>query len=122
MLENGSILKADGRQYQILEMLGRGANTIAYLANCHSGELKYKCILKEYAPQNNDDFDTGKQLFIKGGKTQNTIRQLSTLNNQTPPVFHIFEANGTAYIDVACYNGTTLDKLADLSLPQYMAL
>lgn len=122
MLENGSILKADGRQYQILEMLGRGANTIAYLAHCHSGELKYKCILKEYAPQNNDDFDTGKQRFIEGGKTQNKIRQLSALNNQTPPVFHIFETNGTAYIDVACYNGTTLDKLYSLSLPQYMAL
>ena len=122
MLENGSILSYDNSQYRVIETLGRGANTIAYLAQCHSGELTYRCILKEYAPQNNDDFDAGKQRFIEGGKTQNNIRQLSALNNQTPPVYHIFETNGTAYIDVACYNGTTVDKLADLFLPQYMAL
>lgn len=35
---------------------------------------------------------------------------------------HVFEANGTAYIDVACYNGTMLDKLDTLTLPQYMEL
>ncbi len=31
MLENGSILKADGRQYQILEMLGRGEQTLSHI-------------------------------------------------------------------------------------------
>ena len=75
MLENGSILSYENSQYRVIETLGWGANTIAYLAQCHSRELTYKCILKEYAPQNNDDFDTAKQRFIEGGKTQNNIRQ-----------------------------------------------
>lgn len=122
MLENGYTLSADGRQYTIIEQLGRGANTVAYLAECSNGELVTKCILKEYAPHNNYDIEFGKARFIASGKMQNTIRQKSVLTNQTPPVSHVFEANGTAYIDVACYNGTTLDKLDSLTLPQYMAL
>lgn len=122
MFENGYILSADGRQYIILSTLGRGANTVAYLAKCQHGGLSTKCILKEYSPHNADDFEVGKARFIASGKAQNMIRQKSVLNNQTPPVSHIFEANGTAYIDVACYNGTTLDKLDSLTLPQYMAI
>ena len=126
MLENGYTLSAGGRQYTIIKQLGRGANTVAYLAECSHGELVTKCILKEYAPQNciasnTDDFEVGKARFISAGKMQNAIRQKSVLNNQTPPVSHVFEANGTAFIDVSCYNGTTLDKL-DLTLPQYMAI
>ncbi len=112
----------DGRQYTVLEKLGSGANTVAYLAECSHGELVTKCILKEYAPHNNDDFEVGKARFLDSGKAQNKIRQFSALNNQTPPVSHVFEANGTAFIDVACYNGTTLDKLNTLTLPQYMEL
>lgn len=122
MLNNGYTFNADGRQYTIMEQLGSGANTIAYLAECKHGELVTKCILKEYAPHNCDDFDAGKARFVASGKMQNAIRNRSVLNNQTPPVSHVFEANGTAYIDVACYNGTTLDKLSSLTLPQYMAL
>ena len=122
MLNNGYTFSADDRQYEVLEKLGSGANTIAYLAECSHGELVTKCILKEYAPHNNDDFEIGKARFLASGKAQNQIRQLSALNNQTPPVSHVFEANGTAYIDVACYNGTTLDKLDTPNLPQYMEL
>ena len=122
MLNNGYTFSADDRQYKVLEKLGSGANTIAYLAECSHGELVTKCILKEYAPHNNDDFEIGKARFLASGKAQNQIRQFSALNNQTPPVSHVFEANGTAYIDVACYNGTTLDKLDTPNLPQYMEL
>ncbi len=122
MLNNGYTFSADGREYTILEKLGSGANTVAYLAECSHGELVTKCILKEYVPHNNDDFEVGKARFLASGKTQNKIRQFSALNNQTPTVCHIFEANGTAFIDVACYNGTTLDKLDTLTLPQYMEL
>ena len=122
MLDNGYTFRADGRQYTVLEKLGSGANTVAYLAECSHGELVTKCILKEYTPHNDDDLEVGKARFLASGKMQNTIRQKSVLNNQTPPVSHIFEANGTAFIDVACYNGTTLDKLDTLTLPQYMEL
>ena len=122
MLENGYMMSADGRQYTIIEQFGKGANSVAYLAECSHGEFVTKCILKEFAPHNTDDFEVGKARFIAAGKMQNTIRQKSVLTNQTPPVSHVFEANGTAYIDVACYNGTTLDKLSELTLPQCMAI
>ena len=122
MLNNGYTFSADDRQYKVLEKLGSGANTVAYLAECSHGELVTKCILKEYVPHSNDDFEIGKARFLASGKAQNRIRQFSVLNNQTPPVSHVFEANGTAYMDVACYNGTTLDKLDTLNLPQYMEL
>ncbi len=119
MLKKGCTLSADGRQYTITEQLGRGANTVAYLAECCHGDLVTKCILKEYAPHSSDDFEAGKARFIAAGKMQNHIRSRSALSNQTPPVSRIFEAGGTAYIEVSCYSGTTLDKM-ELSLPRYM--
>ncbi len=121
MLKNGFSFAAEGRRYTVLETLGSGANTTAYLAECESGGLTTKCILKEYSPRNCDDLEAGKARFIASGKTQNEIRQLAALTNQTPPVSRVFEANGTAYIDVACFGGTTLDRL-ELTLPQYTAL
>ena len=122
MLENGYILRNSDRKYKVLELIGRGANTAAYLAECRHSGLVTKCILKEYSPQNPSDFESGKACFISAGKMQNEIRQRSALNNQTPPVSHIFEANDTAYIDVACFGGTTLNKRTDLTLPQYIAI
>ena len=121
MLKNGSEFASEGRRYTVLEMLGSGANAVAYLAECESGGLTTKCILKEFSPRSNDYFDAGKARFIASGRAQNEIRQRSALTNQIPPVSRIFEANGTAYIDVVCFGGTTLDKL-DLTLPQYMAI
>ena len=108
-MRKGEVLSFGGRTYTVLERLGSGANAAAYLAECDSGELVTKCILKAYAPQKEDDFEAGKERFMASGRTQNRIRQLAELNNQTPPVSHVFEANGTAYIDVACFGGNTLD-------------
>ncbi len=121
MLEKGTHISADGREYTIQKLIGRGASTAAYLAECKHSELVTKCILKEFSPQSADNSEAGKTRFIASGKMQNRIRQTACLANQTPPVSHIFEAKGTAYIDVACYSGSTLDTLT-LTLPRYMEL
>lgn len=121
MLENNFVLAADGREYTILELIGKGANTAAYLAECRHSGLVTRCILKEYSPDDKLS-EQGKERFIHAGEMQNRIRQHSALINQTPPVSHIFEANGNVYIDVACFGGTTFDKLKDLDLPQYMKI
>ncbi|MBQ6024969.1 MAG: serine/threonine protein kinase [Lachnospiraceae bacterium] len=127
MLEPGYILEADGRTYRITELIGKGANTAAYLAERISHGLVSRCILKEYAPNNKnkltaEEFASGKSRFIASGKLQNDKRRTGSLTNQTPPVSCIFEANGTAYIDVTCYGGNTLSRLQDLSLQQYMEI
>ena len=122
MMENGFAFIVEDRQYTIMDQLGRGANTIAYLAECRHDGLNTKCILKEFAPDNKDDFEAGKERFLASGKMQNRIRQLSALNNATPPVSHVFEMNGTVFIDVACYHGTTLDHVGDLSLQEVVEL
>ena len=114
MLSKGERICADGREYTVLEMLGKGANAAAYLAECRHGGLASKCILKEC-------ISGDKERFIASGRMQNEIRQLFALGNQTPPVSHIFETGGTAYIDVSCFGGATLDKLT-LTLPQYVAV
>lgn len=116
----GDVIKAVEREYKIIDIIGRGASCIAYSAERSENDLVTKCILKEYSPQNSENCEQGKQRFIDSGKRQNRIRQYSCLNNQTPPVSNIFEADGTAYIDVSCYNGTTLDKLTEISLAEYM--
>lgn len=136
ILPSGYTLTADGRKYKILQLLGRGASSAAYLAECTNGTLTAKCILKEFLPLNvsvsrdnsgalcctSDDYLCGKERFIKSGQRQNNIRRLSVMSNQTPPVSHIFEHNNTDYIDVSCFNGTTLDKLSGVTLPQYIAI
>lgn len=109
-------------EYTVRELIGRGASSAAYLAVCKHGELVSKCILKEYAPQSGEPTEDGMARFLASGRVQNEIRQLSFLGNRTPPVSRIFEANGTAYIDVACFGGTTLDKLRGLTLPRYIEL
>ena len=122
LLNAGYVLKAENREYRIIDIIGRGANTAAYIAECTHDELTDKCILKQYAPHNTDDFGRGKERFLNAAKQQNKIRQLTALTNQTPPVCHIFEANGTVFSDVAIYNGTALDKLKELSLQQYIGI
>lgn len=121
MLKNGQTLNADGREYTIIEFIGSGATTTAYLAECRHGGLKSRCILKEYTGSSMD-YETGKSRFIDSGRLQNKIRQMSVLNNQTPPVSHIFELENHVYMDVSCYNGSTLDRLENLSLLQYMEI
>ncbi|MBP5605760.1 MAG: serine/threonine protein kinase [Ruminiclostridium sp.] len=122
LLNVGYVLKAENREYRIIDIIGKGANTAAYIAECTHDGLTHKCILKQYAPHDTDDYENGKQRFIDAAKQQNKIRQLSALTNQTPPVCHIFEADGTVFSDVAIYNGTTLDKLKELSLQQYIGI
>ena len=114
MLAKGDVIRSEGREYTVLELLGKGASAAAYLALCSRGGLTSRCILKECISEN-------KERFLASGRMQNEIRQQSSLGNQTPPVSHVFEADGTAFIDVACFGGTTLDRLK-LTLPQYMAL
>ena len=75
MLQIGDTLQADGRTYTILQMIGKGANTAAFLAECQHDGLKARCILKEYAPQNPDDSERGKARFLAAGRMQNQIRQ-----------------------------------------------
>ncbi|MBQ8921495.1 MAG: serine/threonine protein kinase [Oscillospiraceae bacterium] len=122
MLKTGECLSVEDREYTVTALLGRGANSAAYLAQCRSGGLRYQCILKEYAPRNAADFEAGKARFLTAARMQNQVRQIAELQNRTPPVSHIFEANGTAYSDIVCFGGTTLDRLTDLSLPEYLEL
>lgn len=148
MLDTGYVLKTTEYEYTVLEVIGRGANTVAYLAERRHADLTSKCILKEYSPHDtgkltDEEYEKGKARFIASGRLQNSIRNLSELNNQTPPICHIFEyvpeveasnedddqdhsadnsLHGTAFIDVSCYNGTTLNKLKELSLPEYLEI
>lgn len=118
----GYVLNSDERKYTILGVIGQGASCTAYLAVRLEKGLEANCILKAYNPHNGEFSEKGKQRFIDSAKRQNSIRQHCCLTNQTPPVINIFEANGTAYIDVSCYSGTTLDRLGDLPLSEYMRI
>ena len=110
MLSTGETICHEEREYRILELLGRGRNTAAFLAECRHDGMTSKCILKECISGDN-------AAFIASVRMQNRIRQLSSLGNQTPPVSRIFISGGSAYADVVCFGGTTLDRLS-LTLPQ----
>ena len=129
MLEKGQSFTDNNIEYRIKDIIGKGANTVAYLAERTGEGLTATCILKEYIPHDIDSFTSaeekakrytrGKARFLAAAKMQNSIRQLSTLTNQASPVSRIFEANDTAYIEVVCYGGATLNKLTNLTLPEY---
>ncbi|MBE6842936.1 MAG: serine/threonine protein kinase [Ruminococcus sp.] len=134
ILNKGSIVSDGVREYIIRKSIGRGASAVAYMADCRNGKLEYSCILKEYNPagldiSRNDDlsldckqeeeFHNGMKRFISSGYMQNNIREKLNMRNQTPPVSNIFEANKTAYIDVVCFDGASLDKLTELSPTEY---
>lgn len=115
MLENGAVISTEGREYTVISIIGKGANTAAYLAECRHEGLVSRCILKECLSEETER-------FIAAARLQHELRQRSALTNQIPPVSHIFEANGTAFCDVVCFGGTTLDRLTDLTLLQYAEL
>lgn len=134
ILNEGAVITSGECTYRILRCVGRGASAVAYMAECSSSGITTACILKEYNPagmavsrnedlsltcSSNEDFRNGMKRFLQSGYRQNEIRQRTNMRNQTPPVSRIFEANGTAYIDVTCYDGTTLDKLTGLTLAEY---
>lgn len=111
--------------------IGDGANTIAYEAEYTINGLKSIHILKEYFPKsininrdeegrliydNIDKFNKGKEKFIAAGKRQNELRKIGNLTNETPQLLNIFEFNNTVYLDVIKYEGSTLDKVSNLTL------
>ena len=62
----GDVINTDDRRYRIIDIIGRGASCIAYLAERSENSFVSKCILKEYAPQNTYDFEHGKKSFFHG--------------------------------------------------------
>ncbi|HAG13376.1 MAG TPA: serine/threonine protein kinase [Ruminococcus sp.] len=125
-LQIGEVLKTDGREYTVIQFLGRGSSFTAYLAECKCGGFITKCILKQSRSVTDawrDENDLNAQShYLRTAQTQHHIRQIAHLMNQTPPVNNTFEVNGKGFIDVAAYNGNTLDKLPNLTLPQYMEI
>ena len=122
MFESGQIIKNDRAEYRVTELIGRGANTAAWLAVKTEGGLESRCVLKIYSPQDGCGGAAGRERFIKAAHVQNDIRMVPGLMNSTPPVGRIFEAEGTVCCEVVCYGGCTLDKLKELPLPVYMRI
>lgn len=122
MKPDGYVLSIANREYKIINYIGRGATTIAYNAECTENGITTKCILKEYDPIDRENYDKGKLRFVDSGRRQNDIRNLTTLQNQVPPVRYVFETEDAAYADIACYGGATLDKITGLTLLQYIEI
>lgn len=114
-LPKGYSIALEDKRYVILEVLGKGANIIAYLATCDHQGMTSKCILKQY--QGNDI-----EGFIASVRMQNEIRQISSVANSIPPIIHILKTEVGVFVETAYYNGTTLDKCRDLSLLQNMEI
>lgn len=127
-------------EYTICKVLGRGASTIAYLADYAApGKMPAKRVVKEYCPAHMDivrleegslqvnagskqHFDEGLQKFEFGSDRQNEIRSINTLANMTPAIQSIFRANNTVYQDVMPFIGETFDNNQGLSLLERMRI
>ena len=118
MFDVGDVIKNGSSDYFLKELIGRGANTAAWLAEKTEEGLKSRCVLKEYAPQDGQKDADCRERCVKAAHVQNDIRRVPGLMNRTPPVYRIFEAEGTVCCEVVCYGGTTLDRLAGLDLPR----
>jgi serine/threonine protein kinase len=107
-------------EFEILGVLGEGGFGIVYLA--HDSTLDREVALKEYMPsfawratevqvsvksvQNADSFETGLRSFI------NEAQMLAQFDHPSlVKVYRFWEANGTAYMVMPYYRGSTLKKV-----------
>ena len=114
----------------IKDILGKGASSVTYLAECNQTEH----VLKECNPlglhMHRDDngtlvsdtdlnktkFDEYLARFADGANKQLAFRMTETLKNSTSNVQKIYHANGTTYIDMTYFKGCTYDKVENESL------
>lgn len=114
----------------IKDILGKGASSVTYLAECNQTEH----VLKECNPlglhMHRDDngtlvsdtdlnktkFDEYLARFAAGANKQLAFRMTETLKNSTSNVQKIYHANGTTYIDMTYFKGCTYDKVENESL------
>ena len=116
--------------FTIKEILGKGASSVTYLAECNQTEH----VLKECNPLglhmhrndkgvllpdtklNEDKFKECLERFESGIKKQLAFRMTQTLKNPTSNVQKIYHANGTTYIDMTYFKGCTYDQVKFESL------
>lgn len=111
--------------------MGEGATCIAYYGV--DEQTKAKCVIKEYYPINvsierNDDgwlacgaaeidkFNRGKERFNSSIERQIKLRNIGEATNQIFYVLDCFEANGTSYVVVPQYSGSTYSENSDIDL------
>lgn len=121
--------------FEIKSIIGYGSSCAVYFAEfTDKNGICTEHLLKEYNPNklelyrnesgalfadNEDDleaFKSGLLRFESGYKKQLGIRKLHETKNTTSNIQGIYEGNGTKYIDMTCFNGTTYDKIRETSL------
>jgi len=129
-----SLQMNDGGKYVISEMIGRGSSCAVYRAEYIDADgIRTEHLLKEYNPKNitvtrkddgtihvasdeQDGFAAGLTRFQAGYEKQLSIRRMSELRNCTSNVQTVFEANGTRYIDMTLFTGSTYSEIREQSL------
>lgn len=125
-LQKGYMLKLPNKacEYEITELLGRGASCFVYLAKYSRDGIAHEVILKEYNPKSLDldrddngelcipngcreKFDAGMTRFEQGYKKQATMRLNSDVTNSTTNIQEIHFANHTRYIEMTFSSGVT---------------
>lgn len=131
-LSDGYIIKnKENRTYSITKKMGEGATCIAYYGV--DEQTKAKCVIKEYYPVNIliernadgrlicckaeiDKFNRGKERFISSVERQVKLRNIGEATNQIFYVLDCFEANGTSYVVVPQYSGSTYSDNGEIDL------
>ncbi len=137
---NEKINNMHDEEYTIIKLIGRGANTMTYLAEYNSVKgMQSKCIVKEYCPasvqmfreangslscsaQFVEKYEDGKKRFKEGGYRENELRNVQGLSNLVPEIRGCFEQNNTVYLDVIHHEGVTYNQLIDEPLLNKMRI
>lgn len=126
--------------YQDLEVIGTGASCVVYravFADDSAGHPTTDHLLKEYnparlhterrpdgclvpAPYDREAYNAGLQQFRNGYVCQQKIRRVADLTNSTSNIQRVFDANGTAYIDMTVMNGQTYTQVKEPDLYQLL--
>ena len=130
VLDVGYRLLLSGKEFTIKKVVGKGASSVTYLAECNQTEH----VLKECNPLglhmhredngalvsdtelNKAKFEEYHSRFVEGANKQLAFRLTDDLKNTTSNVQAIYHANGTVYIDITYFNGDTYDNVEDDSL------
>lgn len=130
VLDVGYRLLLSGKEFTIKKVVGKGASSVTYLAECNQTEH----LLKECNPLglhmhredngalvsdtelNKAKFEEYLSRFVEGANKQLAFRLTDDLKNTTSNVQAIYHANGTVYIDMTYFIGDTYDNVEDYSL------
>ncbi len=118
-LKKMTVIKVNRREYTILDVIGRGSTCIVYTALMDVGGLKQRCIVKEYAPKEEESRScldpVGMERFVNQLRLVHGLSVDGVCANEASTLLDLFMYEKTWYAVMAYTDGCVLADVSGLS-------